>query len=539
LSAESPELNEAVWRNYELTNFSWSGENDHGARMAAAFHFAELCKRLVEKDPRARIHVVAHSHGGNVLLQAIERLLEPAPEDRREWTFGEAFRWRFRAWPRLLQGLCFVQTTVRAKDSDTVSHLGRLVFLGTPFLRKQWTVYQSRVVRLADRVLRNVVGAYVGNALAFYPTALAFAGLAAMIPGVPFIGFNPLAWPVAVQALAGLAVLILGTLAVGDEPRFNTNLYFAEHGEVRRPVRPLDSLVVSAEYLDEALLALSAEPLIETEVAPRIDAWIYPDLRKRLVNLSGWVRSRVRRKAPRADEDFRHPFERYRSITGRYHNSFMAGSGAIVVFLVRLPLLISRLVLSVVGAIPRSLVRDWLVRMVTDTATATIHGLPIEEVRGARIDVSSRIGIDAVFAEQHLDVSAQVLDARRATSLAIDATRYGFLTNAAILKARRDTEVESAGAWLRLEKRLPDLYRRYAASGLLEASLRPRTGMTDQAFADRLASGWFVAMERFRELNGSVELFHATYYSDPAVIQQIARFIASGEGPTQGTSGLA
>src|SRR5262249_46062756 len=36
-------MREAVWRNFDETKFTWSGANDHLARMSAAAELAELC----------------------------------------------------------------------------------------------------------------------------------------------------------------------------------------------------------------------------------------------------------------------------------------------------------------------------------------------------------------------------------------------------------------------------------------------------------------------------------------------------------------
>ena len=531
LSAETSDFADAVWRDYDLTQFSWSGENEHFARLSAAFSFAQLCERLVKVQPHARIHVIAHSHGGNVLLQAIERLLEPIPDNYLEWRFGEALRWRLREWPRLSRWLRLRHTTAPLTASSTVSHLGRLVFLGTPFLRKEWTVSRYAFVRLGDRVLRNVFGAYFGSALFMYPAVLAVAGLLAVLPGIAFIGFNPLAWSVLMQVLAGLAVFGMGTLALGDEARFNTNLYFAEHGEQRRPLRPLDSLVVSAEHLDEALLALSAEPVIQAEVAPRIDEWLYPDLLKQLGTAWVSVGSRFGLAPPPMPSPVGHPFERYRSISGRYHGSLIERYSQVGRFVGGIGRLIVRFIAGILGVPARSFLRNVITRMVSDTITATIHGVPVEDVRGARIEVSSRIGIDKVFAEQHSDVSKVILDARRATPSVVDASRYDFLTDDERLRARQSEEVAAQARWSHLAKRLPALYARYAELGALEPSLSARQRMTKEEFEDRIARGWFVAMERFRELSGSVELFHSMYYSHPAIVKQIARFIASGGGP--------
>ena len=67
---ESYGMGGAIWRslNGKVTEFGWSGANRHEDRIAAA---RQLAKRIVEittADPTARIHLVSHSHGGNVVL---------------------------------------------------------------------------------------------------------------------------------------------------------------------------------------------------------------------------------------------------------------------------------------------------------------------------------------------------------------------------------------------------------------------------------------------------------------------------------------
>jgi hypothetical protein len=73
-----------VWRpilrvglSYE--HFAWSGENTHRARMAAGRKLAksldDLAQRLsASPDSPLSVNVVAHSHGGNVALEAIRHL---------------------------------------------------------------------------------------------------------------------------------------------------------------------------------------------------------------------------------------------------------------------------------------------------------------------------------------------------------------------------------------------------------------------------------------------------------------------------------
>jgi pimeloyl-ACP methyl ester carboxylesterase len=50
--------------------FEWSGRNSISARRRAGVHLAELLTRIRDEHPRARIYVIAHSHGGSVFAYA-------------------------------------------------------------------------------------------------------------------------------------------------------------------------------------------------------------------------------------------------------------------------------------------------------------------------------------------------------------------------------------------------------------------------------------------------------------------------------------
>lgn len=61
------------------TTFSWSGDNSEVARRIGAKELAEQLSML-ERDPRVRrYHLIAHSHGGNVVRRAM-RLIRDEPE---------------------------------------------------------------------------------------------------------------------------------------------------------------------------------------------------------------------------------------------------------------------------------------------------------------------------------------------------------------------------------------------------------------------------------------------------------------------------
>jgi len=57
--------------------FSWDGENSDASRVKAGLRLGKLLHFIATHDPSARIHVIAHSHGGNVLLKASSPPLPP------------------------------------------------------------------------------------------------------------------------------------------------------------------------------------------------------------------------------------------------------------------------------------------------------------------------------------------------------------------------------------------------------------------------------------------------------------------------------
>ncbi|CAI6009453.1 unnamed protein product, partial [Closterium sp. NIES-65] len=88
--AEGPLGGGCVWRELPVEPparlripypFHWDGTNTHEGRIDASHKLARLLDLIANGDPSARIHVIAHSHGGNVLLKAIELFppLSPLP----------------------------------------------------------------------------------------------------------------------------------------------------------------------------------------------------------------------------------------------------------------------------------------------------------------------------------------------------------------------------------------------------------------------------------------------------------------------------
>ena len=51
--------------------FEWSGVNSHDERLAAAINLSAFLQQLMTEAPRARICLIGHSHGGNVIAYAM------------------------------------------------------------------------------------------------------------------------------------------------------------------------------------------------------------------------------------------------------------------------------------------------------------------------------------------------------------------------------------------------------------------------------------------------------------------------------------
>jgi len=67
----SKSISRAVPGKVLLTRFKWSGLNSHRARLHAGEELAAYLRNLTTTYPTAKHHVIAHSHGGNVVMYAM------------------------------------------------------------------------------------------------------------------------------------------------------------------------------------------------------------------------------------------------------------------------------------------------------------------------------------------------------------------------------------------------------------------------------------------------------------------------------------
>lgn len=290
-------LEGAIWHDIELWSgsevFEWECGNTHEDRMRAARNLAERLGDIRLHYPKARFHLIAHSHGGNVVLAALPiYLLDIIPgidlnrarfpmqvfteEDRQAFfTAGNVFvetfnryldnaeiradrqlcddlvQWRddfsaslrkFQANERLfgketgpnglLLRLAFI--LLRIHTHATEHGIASIVFLGTPFYYKAWAFSLSR--RIVDAAL-NVVGSAVKWGAGVYILLLIVTStVAAFGPATLNVGANPLSWNWLLQS--GLAAALvwgafrgIGLAAVYTDSNvyFDETLFVGEH----------------------------------------------------------------------------------------------------------------------------------------------------------------------------------------------------------------------------------------------------------------------------------------------------------------------
>ena len=477
----------AVWRQPRPTadddqplEFSWSGGNSHEARIEGGRRLDELLRWIREVDPCCRIHLVAHSHGGNVVLAGLHsylgwmRHLAGREGEGRGGGASEA------AW---------------AKGLDPEFHrLGRLVFLGTPFYYKCWLKGASWLSRALDAGRSWFVDLLFCFGL-LYLLVIAAAAVVSLLPSLGFVGWRPWEWHWAVIA-AWVAPSLLATLGASQqERRRDVNLYFPgflDVGEIlarEGRARPLDSLVVSAGFLDEALLVLSAQPLAS--------AFILPSMRE-VVRPRWW-----RWLTPVAVGTRKEPPEQLARL--------LKGTLLVVLNVLLLPWTLVRWLLArPAGA--------WLAGRTRTALGSVALGVPAWEMEDARIEVRSRLdSVPGLLSSVSWAIERQLAAAEPPRQVREPSRLYPFLWD----DTRLDERLAESAVWRRVERELQVVLRRL---GRLEEEDR-------QARIRRLQRICLTLEERGREVIGSIELLHSAYYARPDFVRAIARFLATGEPP--------
>ncbi|CAI7780506.1 unnamed protein product [Closterium sp. NIES-53] len=301
--------------------FHWSGHNTHEARVDAGKALAQLIHAVGRADPSARVHVVAHSHGGNVALKAVSKYLSMLRRDSRDpartshdqitaafweahaegyqsikehqqvkvstvwmlafapflvvkrpWRGDEALGAFPYAYFQRVDSLLGLPKVRQAKylrkkwaGSSNSNCLGRVVFLGTPFYTKHWDPQAAltmarTILGLSMLVFVVIVGAVVSVKYAIFHE----------VNTAELTGGELTFW--VTVAVVSVAVVVYNTLS--SKRYSDGNVYFTE----KKAWSPaMSALVLNAGKLDEAALALSTEPLVRAYLMPQVKTMLTPD----------------------------------------------------------------------------------------------------------------------------------------------------------------------------------------------------------------------------------------------------------------------
>ena len=570
-----------VGEDWEVIGFTWPEcENKHEHRIKAAEKLVALIMLLRRSDPDRGLNFVAHSHGGNVLLEALSQYflaihargysafssaLEQIKKDRPRSTepFSKAptreelvrvFRTEelFSLAPAdALERLSSVPATTpvwlswkeRLRDlvrdfdigvlnsidrditrqrvwsgaaadlwaSDPAGHaLGRLVFLGTPFYHKRWNCNRSGIGRALEKIGRVTL---VVLGLLFYATVLdLLLYVILVLVAAIFVGWrwHPVEWHIAVIMLAAVLATIPWLAILPQIPRairarafYDTNVYFDWGREYLRRVSEalkmqgrIRCLVVSAGLLDEALLGLSAKPVVEGVFRPQLREWLGLEPKGRGGEPS--TRS-VAVSAIGID---------WGVDTGLIVKGLLGRAFKALLFLPwkGLKILWRSLLAPVLET--QTLVT---VRRVAEMIAT---GLPAHVLRSATVDVDPNIGVDGVFEQHSWNVTERSFSVVPFQRVQREGDRFAFLLAGHDLPS---VDEERHLLYKALSERAP---------------LEDRDQQTVQLLQTALAID-----ERVGEAKRSVGLVHSTYYGDEEVIRGAAEFLLTGRPPAGSAAG--
>jgi hypothetical protein len=249
--------------------FVWDGGNTDRDRRDGGQRLVTHIDSIVKQDPNARIHLVGHSHGGNVILIALEYyyrylqrkadhyssiprwawvsgdmtagFLSKQPTDLYEPAYQLLGRISGRDETPLSSVLHDVSSFLFESDpyfdrldpeateyrryycaSPTTNRLGRIVFLGTPFYQKRWRT-RNPLRWLLDLIFNSVGLMLYWGIVGFLVTVLLLT-VPSLVAGRGF-PWNPLDWPIFVQLLFASYVAWNTYRGYQGDTRRNGNVY--------------------------------------------------------------------------------------------------------------------------------------------------------------------------------------------------------------------------------------------------------------------------------------------------------------------------
>ena len=520
--------------------FEWSGLNSHQSRLEGASALAAKLLKLSEEDSEVKFHFVAHSHGGNVVLKALEIYLNERPSEispriidtRNTVELSKKFLEDHAAGKLPFNTLSKESDELLNQLSETLKsianrnikryrvslydgsmwdseksrlkgilaklyrhvftlpqhhQIGGLVTLGTPFYEKRWKL--SQLSQHVNKFL-HFLSFMPMSLITVYIHSIAGNWLLALTPWVPWVGFNPQNWKTLhLGIFAVLGVVISADFAKSEklESPVDTNVYFDE-ATIPYYLRILGNnkicrvLNIHSSYLDEAYWLLAAYPFAAKLLSNHFTRATRPKV---------WEYAQ-----PSNDVGFWHKSPA--AIFHRKNKQFWRILFALA-FLALYPI---RLIVHFLGSLYAGLILKTKVR-------ALAYGLPADEFRD-----NSEISIHACLQKPYFETETfDVSQALAMQDVAVDKSedQFKFLWDAT------------------------ELSNRAAHSTMLKAL---KTSYGEEQIRQLLA-----LEERAKEYYGVVGIRHSMYYGNETVTRQIAKFLAaciqSGKGDGECTSHIA
>lgn len=331
--------------------FEWSGDNNHIERELAAEKLACKLIELRDEHSDARFHFIAHSHGGNVVLKAVELyvnklrnyLIRPFLSKENSFEFTDSIieylnsnknkdilienedfnkivgdivklndeqkrnsnNFFYKLNMRVTYSYIFssdgtifyLAESLKGKIFDALEYLGtyeehhrlmNIITLGTPYYYKKWDL--SKLSLVLDRVIHNLV-----MFLALIITVMFFTVPIKLIFSTSWDILNPQGWHWLIQIAVGaysIFFIYVANLMYTDRVE-DTNVYFSP-SNVSGFLSKLNnnslckSLIIHSEYFDEVYLGLSFYSTIKSTLNNKLS-----ELSKTMWWIFHWERQRT------------------------------------------------------------------------------------------------------------------------------------------------------------------------------------------------------------------------------------------------------
>lgn len=584
-------LSGSVWRNtHKKEVFSWSGKNDHEARLSAGKKLAERIITLRKSDTQNRINLVAHSHGGNVVLHACEQyrryLVDEAVTVYRLAVAHRASAFKtnqigdqefhssvlkqvfenidphtMELYGRIIDDILIDESYkpdyhgfenhdrynqperafINGWLEEDASHIIRnLVFFGTPFLAKHWERPSSKLfsklkslLSYSTHLLRSLFLAY----MVAFPVVLISAQLTGDLSSI--LKFYPAEWgngELLIWAMS--AIFFFFVFSPSNKIRYDTDLYFDPNTYLGvrftdrlapdEVVPKINALVVTATYMDEAFIGLASEPLVYAKLAPRIKSqeWLWKDAKARLLEPLDEAKIGVGTQLNIFNTAVG---------PGRYSNSIVEWPQKVIRNVVVFFLRAGRLCKGIVWKpISKWIWEPFLIQQILDVMNGFAFGVSSVELKHARVVARSSIGLPEFFEEDLWDITEDmILNNSKVEASDVQPfakpKRYGFLVdNEALTNKMRDSIETDSGLWNSMVGEMRSLEQRERKFTRYLDVDRETTELWRNDFNEKLAKITFSVEERAKEVTDSIELNHSHYYNSDKVIANIAKFLETG-----------